>query len=207
MSEIWHPDDIPIAFVGPTKCAPSSSTLLPLCLSAKTTNSMVPLKIFVHKVLKRSQTSRSILQIALCYLEVVCSKIPDISHFEKHGIQMLESTILPPTKAELSVASNYIVKTICQSDQSADTTDFPPGFNGLDGASSVCVDPILSTIVSTSLPSPFLCPCRTFLDSLILASKFLQDKCYSNRAWEKLLGLPPREIGRCEHALGQALNW
>ena len=57
------------------------------------------------------------------------------------------------------------------------------------------------------LPSPLLCPRRAFLAALILASKFTQDKCYSNRAWAKLSGLPPREIGRCERALGAALDW
>jgi hypothetical protein len=57
------------------------------------------------------------------------------------------------------------------------------------------------------LPSPLLCPRRSFLAALILASKFTQDKCYSNRAWAKLSGLSPREIGRCERALGEALEW
>jgi len=57
------------------------------------------------------------------------------------------------------------------------------------------------------LPSPLLCPRRAFLASLILASKFMQDKCYSNCTWAKLAGLPPREIGRCERALGEALEW
>ena len=57
------------------------------------------------------------------------------------------------------------------------------------------------------LPSPLLCPRRTFLASLILASKFTQDRCYANKAWAKLSGLPPREIGRCERALGDALEW
>jgi hypothetical protein len=57
------------------------------------------------------------------------------------------------------------------------------------------------------LPSPLLCPRRAFLASLILASKFTQDRCYSNKAWAKLSGLPPREIGRCERALGDALKW
>ena len=33
-----------------------------------------------------------------------------------------------------------------------------------------------------------LCCHRTFLASVILASKFLQDKCYSNHAWAKLSG-------------------
>ncbi|KAH8111643.1 hypothetical protein DFH11DRAFT_1484281, partial [Phellopilus nigrolimitatus] len=51
------------------------------------------------------------------------------------------------------------------------------------------------------------CPRRTFLAVLILASKFLQDRCYSNHAWTKLPGLPAQEVGRCEHALGDALEW
>ncbi|KAI0311240.1 hypothetical protein OF83DRAFT_1038105, partial [Amylostereum chailletii] len=45
------------------------------------------------------------------------------------------------------------------------------------------------------------CPRRTFLVSLILASKFTQDKGHTNCAWARLAGLPAREIGRCERAL------
>jgi hypothetical protein len=47
-----------------------------------------------------------------------------------------------------------------------------------------------------------------FLASLFLACKFMQDKWitqYSNQAWAKLSGLPPWEIGRCEHALSSHL--
>ncbi|KIY49005.1 hypothetical protein FISHEDRAFT_73068 [Fistulina hepatica ATCC 64428] len=59
------------------------------------------------------------------------------------------------------------------------------------------------------LPSPLLGPRRAFLTSLIVTSKFTMDKCYSNRyrAWAKLAGIPAREIGRCECALTQALDW
>jgi len=226
LSEIWCPEDIPIAFIGPTKGEPEPSAPLPSLLSSTgaKTNSTLPLKNFVHEVLKRSRTSGSILQIALCYLEAVRSKIPDIAHDEKHGFRcyfMLESTILLASEAELEidriltnhesqqpfVLADDIVKTV-QLDQSPDMTDLVPlRFSGLGGASIACVEPPLATVVSASLPSPLLCPRRTFLASLILASKFLQDKCYSNRAWAKLSGLPPREIGRCERALGQALDW
>src|SRR6202050_5745308 len=48
------------------------------------------------------------------------------------------------------------------------------------------------------LPLPLLCPHHTFLVSLILASKFLQNWCYSNKAWVKLSRLPPCEISCCE---------
>jgi hypothetical protein len=65
--------------------------------------------------------------------------------------------------------------------------------------------PLLQHLLSSHPPS--LCTHRGSLTSLILASKFTRDKCYSNRAWAKLSGLPPREIGRCEHALGDALEW
>ncbi|TDL13536.1 hypothetical protein BD410DRAFT_735222 [Rickenella mellea] len=51
-----------------------------------------------------------------------------------------------------------------------------------------------------SLPSPLLCPRRTILAALILKSKFFQGRCSSNCPWAKLSGLPPREVGRCEHA-------
>jgi hypothetical protein len=57
------------------------------------------------------------------------------------------------------------------------------------------------------LPNPLLCPRRTFLAAVILASKFTQDKCFSNKAWARLAGLPAREISRCERALGAALEW
>ncbi|KAF8826115.1 hypothetical protein HHX47_DHR6000453 [Lentinula edodes] len=57
------------------------------------------------------------------------------------------------------------------------------------------------------LPSPLLCPRRTFLASLILATKFIHDKSYSNRAWSTVCKLPSREVSRCERALGNALQW
>jgi len=42
---------------------------------------------------------------------------------------------------------------------------------------------------------------------LILASKSFQDRWYSNLAWAKLSGLPPREIGQCERALPEWRLW
>ncbi|TFK85154.1 hypothetical protein K466DRAFT_454883, partial [Polyporus arcularius HHB13444] len=51
------------------------------------------------------------------------------------------------------------------------------------------------------------CPRRTFVASLILASRFLHERTLTNRAWGKLVGWHPREVGRCERALIQALDW
>ncbi|KAI0310248.1 hypothetical protein OF83DRAFT_1070830 [Amylostereum chailletii] len=55
-------------------------------------------------------------------------------------------------------------------------------------------------------PSPLPCPRRTFLASLILASKFTQDKGHTNCAWTRLAALSAREVGRCERALGVRLS-
>lgn len=42
---------------------------------------------------------------------------------------------------------------------------------------------------------------RRFLAALICASKYLQDKNYSNRAWAKISGLAPAELARNERAV------
>ncbi|KAL1711294.1 hypothetical protein EV715DRAFT_215464 [Schizophyllum commune] len=54
--------------------------------------------------------------------------------------------------------------------------------------------------LSLDLPSPLLCPRRTSLVMLILATKSTLDKCYSIRGCTKISGLQPREIGRFERA-------
>ncbi|EJD33932.1 hypothetical protein AURDEDRAFT_177004 [Auricularia subglabra TFB-10046 SS5] len=59
----------------------------------------------------------------------------------------------------------------------------------------------------SSLRSPLLCPRRTLLASMILASKFLHDRSYSNKAWAKLTGLAAAEVGRCERVLFAQLHF
>jgi hypothetical protein len=45
---------------------------------------------------------------------------------------------------------------------------------------------------------PATCGRRMFLASLIVASKYLQDRNYANNAWSKICGLPVREINILE---------
>ncbi|KAG8697003.1 hypothetical protein FRC08_006792 [Ceratobasidium sp. 394] len=67
--------------------------------------------------------------------------------------------------------------------------------------------PGMDWLGSEFTPSPLIDPRRTFLASLVLASKFLLDKAFSNKAWARLSGLEALEVGKCERALGTALNW
>ena len=51
------------------------------------------------------------------------------------------------------------------------------------------------------------CGRRMFLAALILASKYLQDRNYSARAWSKISGLQTTEININEMAFLNAVNW
>ena len=51
------------------------------------------------------------------------------------------------------------------------------------------------------------CGRRMFLAALILASKYLQDRNYSTRAWSKISGLKLSEINTNERAFLAAVNW
>lgn len=62
----------------------------------------------------------------------------------------------------------------------------------------------------SSIPAdhrPMQCGRRMFLSALMLASKFLQDRNYSTRAWGKITGLPTSEINMNEIKFLEAVNW
>ncbi|KOS17671.1 G1/S-specific cyclin pas1 [Escovopsis weberi] len=48
---------------------------------------------------------------------------------------------------------------------------------------------------------------RMFLSALILASKYLQDRNYSSRAWSKITGLTTQEINQNEMSFLISINW
>ncbi|KAF2223296.1 hypothetical protein BDZ85DRAFT_168672, partial [Elsinoe ampelina] len=51
------------------------------------------------------------------------------------------------------------------------------------------------------------CGRRMFLAALILASKYLQDRNYSAKAWSKMSGLKTTEINSNERLFLSAVNW
>ncbi|KAK7005689.1 hypothetical protein R3P38DRAFT_3214634 [Favolaschia claudopus] len=196
---------------------------------------LVPIKGFVHEVLRRSRTSGSVLQTALCYLEAIRPKVPELILKEQSGQGGSaefdsESRVTLATAAELELEAQLAAMEFDTPTAWRNAEDVMDTVRVCDNEDIACTATPSSTSAvaedsnlltqqpqqshsdsgnseSTPLPSPLLCPRRAFLASLILASKFTQDKCYSNRAWAKLSGLPAREIGRCERALGDALDW
>ncbi|TBU36729.1 hypothetical protein BD309DRAFT_995475 [Dichomitus squalens] len=179
-------------------------------------SNLIPIKGFVHEVLRRSRTSTGVLQTALCYLEAVRSKVPELLRKEKTRPTSESATFGEPPEPRIvqgvfedevftSASSGTPDKTAGPTLETIriGDTDMPlrPSDSASRGQDESALPPL------PPLPSPLCCPRRTFLACLILASKFIQDRSYSNRAWAKLAGLPPREIGRCERALGEALEW
>lgn len=107
---------------------------------------LIGLRTFVQEVLKRSKTSYSTLQVALYYLVLIQSCLPE----HDFTMEQLEDT------------------QSCRAMQ---------------------------------------CGRRMFLAALILASKYLQDRNFSARAWSKISGLRTCEINTNEMAFLSAVNW
>ncbi|KAG1838307.1 hypothetical protein F4604DRAFT_1600596, partial [Suillus subluteus] len=246
--DIWNPQDIPFVFLissPPTVATPSTDSILaslpsislhghntqlplhspeiPLTSSSSDQVphcDVAPMKGFVHEVLHRSHTSGSVLiQTALCYLEAIRAKVPELVSQEKGypGSTREKESAEHIVQGEVSAFCAGLGGPISSSETSAgngllDTIRINPITLEAD---SIFAEPVFDAdkvslhkpkqssgclTLLPPLPSPLLCPCRTFLASLILASKFMQDRCYLNCTWAKLSGLPPQEIGRCERA-------
>jgi len=68
-------------------------------------NDLLPLRTFFQEVLKRSRTSGSIFQTALCYLEAVHPKVSEVlcDKICVREYYQPESIILPATEVELEM--------------------------------------------------------------------------------------------------------
>ncbi|KAF7334147.1 hypothetical protein MVEN_02320800 [Mycena venus] len=203
-----------------------------LTSSRRSRRNLLPIKDFIHEVLRRSHTSTSVLITALSYLDGIRDKVRDLIQKEQagegvRGEPVSDFRVMRATAAELelggylsSVNCDFAAGTHCEKD----AVDTIGGLYkelarpSIPASTSWVVEDRTAALTTQqprqhkypplpSLPSPLLCPRRAFLASLILADKFMHDKCYSNRDWAKLSGLTVREIGRCERALGGALDW
>ncbi|KAL4400898.1 PHO85 cyclin-5 [Malassezia pachydermatis] len=159
-------------------------------------NSTLPLALFVREILRRSRTSCSTLQAALLYCSRCKMALHDnvdnystSSHTDVLG-WMNEAMVMSPT-------SMQAMELTCK----------------LPSLSLPCSSaPIQSSAKSikaqtTSMPSPLLCGRRMFLAAIVVASKFLQDRTYSNRTWSKISGLETREIEQLERVFLQTIHY
>lgn len=148
--------------------APSTTT------PAVSEAAILPLRFFVTEVLRRSRTSCSTLQVALYYLH-------------KARREIREAVSLASVNKRPIVASTYPSPPLSPIDRASARHPY-------ESNDSVAIE----QDDEEEENSPVLCGRRMFLASLIAASKFLQDRNYSNRAWAKISGLPIASINANE---------
>ncbi|KAF8925098.1 hypothetical protein BGZ58_001146 [Dissophora ornata] len=175
---------------------------------------VIPLHIFVKETLRRSRTTLTTLQLALYYIYKVRNQVlaaqEKIRQDQIHHLQQQQRVALQQGQP---LSPNGSIDAL--SDEEFKQRDYfnaisihahtqtnkhtlpltPPGTNNTPAALSPLS---LSTSTSTSpilaKSEPVGCGRRMFLAALILASKFQQDRTYSNKAWSKISGLPVAEI-------------
>ncbi|GAA5937524.1 hypothetical protein JCM3775_001256 [Rhodotorula graminis] len=191
---------------GPSSPA-SSASPAPSSLSAASNPGVLPLQWFVKEVLRRSRTSCSTLQLALYYLHKSRREIrdavarADASRTEIVRLeQELKAVRARAASPSLASSSSYPSPPRSPSDE-------------LDAAHAVHASALASELgerfseLVEAQNSPVLCGRRMFLAALISASKYLQDRNYSNRAWAKISGLAVGEINKNERAFLKVIQF
>ncbi|SCV71966.1 BQ2448_4660 [Microbotryum intermedium] len=152
-----------------------------------TDGNVLPLHWFVKEVLRRSRTSCSTLQLALYYL-----------HKSRRTIRetVARAEDCRPQYVRLEVRLRR--GAAARADADADAAYPSPPLSPTDR--HVVSDEVRFAQLAELQQSPVLCGRRMFLAALIAASKYLQDRNYSNRAWARISGLPVLEVNANERA-------
>lgn len=207
IESIWGPSSA-CDVTGPSPSSPPAT-------ATANDASVIPLQWFVKEVLRRSRTSCSTLQLALYYLHKSRREIRAAVRRagESEGeIKRLERELKAGRKDEVG-ATSAAGSAAGREGEAYPSPPRSPGHD-LDAHSSAAavqqqqqqrrqryqsLGDRFSALVEAQ-NSPVLCGRRMFLAALICASKYLQDRNYSNRAWAKISGLDVREINRNERA-------
>lgn len=168
--------------------------------TASQQNNILPLTMFVREILRRSRTSCSTLQAALLY----CKRCKDALYA---GVDQLSHA--SEAERKLWIAQT---ESLCQGLTSAlvSTSEtlpsLPPPCTELLAASHSGSSNSKAPGAMRSA-SPLLCGRRMFLAAIVVASKFLQDRTYSNRTWSKISGLETREIEQLERVFLHTIQY
>lgn len=157
--------------------------------------SVLPLRHFIKEVLRRSRSTCSTLQTALYYIH----KSRDVIRERVRAAEEAKVQLMRIKSSGQVDAANW----------NGFTLPSPPYGEHDQYMSQGQLSPSPQNIAAllAKVRDPVLCGRRMFLAALICASKFLQDRTYSNRAWAKISSLPCSEINANEKAFLQVLNY
>lgn len=156
--------------------------------SSSSDRSVLPLRHFIKEVLRRSRSTCSTLQTALYYIhksrDAIRHRVKDADEARAELLRLRSSSGEISWHAHSSSSSS-----------------------GIPGAEHIQLAPRTAAALLAKTRDPVLCGRRMFLAALICASKFLQDRTYSNRAWSKISSLPVKEINANEKAFLELMDY
>ncbi|KAG8747765.1 hypothetical protein FRC12_014005 [Ceratobasidium sp. 428] len=200
------------------------STALTSCHHSAKPNHM---RWFVERLLERTRPPRAVCQLAVAYLVSLTDAV-------QTELRTAAETKLRQTQTQ-SHGYHYPPLTMGNTNGSggggapiaypfsaprAQTPDnqLPPPYSVLPTLSSapsfmsIGMPPAqlssapASTTTASAHASALLDPRRVLLAAMVLAHKFHLDKTWTNKAWGKISGLSPIEVGRCERTVAIALG-
>ncbi|KAF9551488.1 hypothetical protein EC957_008157 [Mortierella hygrophila] len=189
----------------------------PVGASCTAKTPVIPLHIFVKETLRRSRTTLSTLQLALYYVYKIRNQVLAAQEKIRHDhLQQQHRQRQNMQNQHQPLSPNGSFDNYCSDDDTRQQRDYfhsisavhakaqiqknslpltPPGANHTPTAlSPLSLSASTSTSPILAKSEPVGCGRRMFLAALILASKFQQDRTYSNKAWSKISGLPVAEI-------------
>ncbi|KAH8919715.1 hypothetical protein BT69DRAFT_1223767, partial [Atractiella rhizophila] len=116
-----------------------------------------------------------------------------------------EHTPASPAQGEKVLPLNWFLKEVLRRSRTSASV-LQTGLYYLHRGSSLLSKAELDELIAVG-HNPVLCGRRMFLAALITASKFLQDKNYSNLAWSTISSLDVREISINERAFLALLDY
>ena len=158
----------------------------PTSRSSAEQSGVLPLRHFIKEVLRRSRSTCSTLQTALYYIHKSRDLIRDrVRRSEDAKVELLRMK---------AAGQSWNVNSLPSPPHDGDTE-------------SVWMSSKTTAGLLAKTRDPVLCGRRMFLAALICASKFLQDRTYSNRAWAKISSLPEEEINANEKVFLELLDY
>ncbi|KAF9950805.1 hypothetical protein BGZ70_001224 [Mortierella alpina] len=168
---------------------------------------VMPLHVFVKETLRRSRTTLSTLQLALFYIYKVKAPVLAAQRRQDTSRRALQPRLPPSPSFSWDERSDpgympHEYFAFAQPNLSRNSLPPTPPY-ACNTPSSL--SPLSLATTATNAPAAenakhVGCGRRMFLAALILASKYQQDRSYSNKAWSKISGLPVAEINRNEIA-------
>ncbi|KAG9123284.1 hypothetical protein FRC07_015146 [Ceratobasidium sp. 392] len=180
---------------------------------------------FVERLLERTRPPRAVCQLAVAYLvsltDAVQAELRTAAEARLRQTQGAGHHYLPLLMGNSSSGGGGggpIPYSFTAPRAQTPDNQLPPPYSALPAPAptssfiSIGMPPVqLSSAPASCTPasahsSALLDPRRVLLAAMVLAHKFHLDKTWTNKAWGKISGLTPIEVGRCERTVAIALG-